>query len=157
MAKGKGISIIVPLTLSGLEKYRAESWEWLRKYWKANLPGAEVTVGSDSTGTPFSKSVAVNDAVRKSKGDILAVLDADAYLSIDSVLRCAREIRLAKTKGHKLWFVPYRKLYRLTEDASRKILDSNPKHPLLVSIDPPETDIINTAIYCGTPVSKIGH
>ena len=148
------ISILVPV--SGLDSQRAENWRWLEQYWGANLSDAEIVVGSDS-GSPFSKSVAVNDAVRRSSGDVLVIIDADAYLSVSSVLRCAREIRLAEERGFKLWYIPYRKLYRLTEQVSRKILDSDPQKPTAVPQNPPESDILNTALFQDTPVSRIGH
>ena len=151
------ISILVPCTISSFDKQRAENWRWLEAYWKSNLPDSEVVVGVDKRGTPFSKSVAVNDAVRKSTGDILVIIDADSYLAVPSVLRCAREIRMAEERGWKLWYVPYRNLYRLTEQASRVILDSDPESPPPFPHAPPESDIMNTALYQGTPVSRIGH
>ena len=153
------ISVLVPVSL-GSQTRRTQNWNWLERYWRANLPEAEFIIGQDEAAAeklPFSKSVAVNNAVSKSRGEILAIVDADAYLPIQSVLRCAKEIKLAKRRGYKLWFVPYRRLYRLTEEASDKILASDPAHPLEIPSPPPDGSFSNITEHQGTPVSAIGH
>jgi hypothetical protein len=130
--RGHGISIIVPFRCPDATNPRVRNVEWLKRYWQAQLPGAEIIVGEDAAplDQPFSKSVAVNNGVAKSKGDVLVIVDADGYISADSVLHCAEEIRSARKRGNKLWFVPYRKFYRLTEMASYCLLQSSPKNPL---------------------------
>src|ERR1700675_3848270 len=103
--RGHGISVIVPFRCPDASNPRVRNVEWLKQYWKAQLPGAEIIVGEDpAIDLPFSKSVAVNNAVAKSKGDVLVIVDADGYISADSVLYCADEIRGARKRGHKLWF-----------------------------------------------------
>jgi len=166
---GEGISLLVPMHLVDADwtvDIRAKTWHWLEQYWRLNLPGAEIVIGDDADAgiLPFSKSAAVNDAADKALGDILVVIDADAYLPVESILRCAREIRLARDEGHKLWFLPYRQLYRLTQNISNKVLESDPAHPLKITEPPPEEDYINKETFSGvkgvhsaTPVSRIGH
>lgn len=137
--RGKGISILIPFRCLHKEHARTRNVEWLKKYWKKQLPGAEIIIGEDPcVRLPFSKSVAVNDAVSKSSGDVLVIIDADGYMSPKSVLRCAEEIRSHRERGHRLWFVPYRQFYRLTQAASELLLASDPSHPLLFSepLDP---------------------
>jgi N-terminal domain of galactosyltransferase len=124
--KGKGISILVPYFNDSEVNARALSWKWLRAYLEANLPGAEIIVGSDF-GVPFSKSVAVNEAAAKAKGDVFVILDADAFLEAATILDCAQQIREARSKKQKLWFVPYRRLYRLTEQATNRVLARSPE------------------------------
>ena len=139
--KGKGISIIIPFRCLDSTHPRMRNIQWLKKYWKSQLPAAELIIGEDpDTNVPFSKSVAINNGVREAKGDILVVVDADGYLDIDSVLHCAKEIRDARKLGHKLWFVPYRLFHRLTESASQRLLASNPKKPLIFSTPPGPED-----------------
>jgi hypothetical protein len=130
--KGQGISILIPFRANVDQIQRLRNVVWLKRYWKAQLPGAEIIIGKDPQveGSPFSKSVAVNDAASKASGDILVIVDADGYISADSVLYCAKEIREARKRGRKLWFVPYRKFFRLTEAASNALLQSHPKDPL---------------------------
>jgi Glycosyltransferase like family 2 len=130
--RGHGISILIPFRANADQLQRLKNVVWLKRYWKAQLPGAEIIIGKDpqNHNAPFSKSVAVNDAARKAKGDIFVIVDADGYISVDAVLNCVKEIRDARKRGRKLWFVPYRKFYRLTEAASHSLLQSDPKNPL---------------------------
>ena len=128
--KGHGISILIPFRCPDTTNPRIKNVEWLKRYWKAQLPGAEIVMGDcPDLSRPFSKSVAVNDAAGKAKGDIFVIVDADGYVSAESVLHCANEIRAAEKKGKALWFVPYRLFYRMTEAASKKLLASDPAKP----------------------------
>jgi hypothetical protein len=133
--RGRGISILIPFYCADPTNPRIRNVEWLKKYWKAHLPGAEIVIGEDwgsvLHGKPFSKSVAVNNAARKAKGDVLVIVDADGYISADSVLHCAEEIRAARKKDRRLWFIPYRQFYRLTEEASGLLLGSDPAKPYI--------------------------
>lgn len=125
--RGAGIDLIVPFT-PGLTEDRDRIWAWLRRYWRRHLPGARIIIGYDSS-VPFSKTAAVNAAAAKARGDILIILDADAYVSPELVLRCANEIRQARRRGRRLWFVPYRRCYRLSESATERVLTSSPRNP----------------------------
>ena len=128
--KGRGISIIIPFRAPDNDDQRAKNFEWLKRYWKAQLPGAEIIHGEDNeTCRPFSKSVAVNNGVCKSHGDVLVIVDADGYIPADSIVYCAEEIREAEARDHRLWFVPYRRFFRLTQEASKWLLDSKPETP----------------------------
>jgi len=57
---------------------------------------------------------------------------------------CQR-MRRAKERGQRLWFIPYRQFYRLTEDASSKVLSSNPRRPYIFSVPPDAKDIQNVS------------
>lgn len=157
--KGHGITLIVPLHLDDLKGARADNWRWLKKHWKHHLPGAEIIIGEDReaayNSTPFSKSVAVNNAYRKANGDVIVIIDADVYIEPDSIVYCAKEIRSAIKRGKRLWFMPYRKLFRLTKEVSNRILRSDPKNPFKPSLLP--THYTNHESFKGTPVSRIGH
>lgn len=159
--KGYGISIIVPLHLSGIgEDERARNWKWLEKYWRTNLPGAEIIVGEDpgaGAGMPFSKSVAVNDAVEKAHGDILVVVDADVCVPVPSVMECVIEIRTARKKGYRLWFMPYRRVFRLSRAASTALIESGPKDGVWIDAPPHEGDFVNHGKYGGVPAVLVAH
>lgn len=166
---GAHISILVPSHFVDPDWRtgpRAKAWHWLEQYWKENLPYVEVVIGEDkdaSDDLPFSKSVAVNDAAYKARGDIYVIIDTDAYLPIESVIRCSQEICMARKRGHKLWFIPYRRLYRMTQAASDRIMSSDPANPPRIPSPPPESDYLNKEIFYGTdhvyskPISGIGH
>lgn len=136
--RGKGISLIVPFRADGPE--RQEIWNWLKKYWKKELPEAQLCVGSDD-GIPFSKTAAMNAGARKAKGDIFVLLDADAYLNGHTIVHCAEEIREARKEGRHLWFVPYRRFFRLSKAATLRLILSSPKHPIRFPEDPCSIDV----------------
>ncbi len=147
---GKGISLLVPFKSDS--DRRAKTWEWLARYWKNELPGAQVIVASDDS-VPFNKTSAVNRAWRQAKGDIIVILDADCLIPGSIVEDCARQIRVAKKKGGKTWYVPYRHFYRLTDPASALVLASDPVHPLRLSDPPPDADIAKSMAVA----SSYGH
>jgi hypothetical protein len=144
--QGEGISILVPFHCPDKTNQRAKNWEWLKRFWEASLPDAEIVMGKDHVAMndpsiPFSKSVAVNDAASKATGDIFVIVDADGYVDIDSVLIAAKEIRQARRRHRRLWFVPYRHFFRLTKEASQRVLQSSPDDPCQISFPPDEDDI----------------
>jgi glycosyltransferase involved in cell wall biosynthesis len=135
--RGEGISIIIPFRKLKVDDQRTENLRWLVDYWTTQLPYAEVIIGNDpNIDKPFSKSVAINDGVSYSTGDILVLVDADGYVDADSVIHCAEEIRKERIRGRRLWFVPYRKFCRLTEAASKLLLESDPANPYMFSFPP---------------------
>lgn len=120
------ISLLVPFRPTTPQRERV--WLWLERYWRHELPGVEIIVGS-STRTPFSKTEAVNDAARRARGQIFVILDSDAYLRGRIIRHCATRIEQALQRGERLWYMPYRHLYRLTETATETILCCDPRSP----------------------------
>ncbi len=115
------ISLLIPF--SSTDPLRKRNFKWLLEYWKCQLPEAEIIIGK-SNSKIFCKGEALNNAVRKSTGKVLVILDADAYLSGKVIDRCATRI-LEELDNH-LWYVPYRRLYRLNKSVTRLITDSDP-------------------------------
>lgn len=137
-AKGKGISLLVPFRADSPR--RRETWAWLDEYWRAQLPKAQLIVSTNDR-VPFAKTMAVNSAFKQATGDIIVILDADCYISAEVILECAIAIRSALKLGQKLWYIPYRQFYRLTNAASLLVLDSCPKNPRRFPTPPPNHDI----------------
>lgn len=129
------ISIIIPY--GGRDRQRRTTLRWLIRYWLHEIPDAEIIIGF-SRHRPFVKTEAFNNAVRRSRGKILALLDADAFISGEPIVKAAHKILEELKRGHHLWYVPYRRLYRLTEQCTRPILASDPTDPLRPG-DPPAT------------------
>jgi len=158
--RGHGISILVPFHSNDPHNQRAKNWAWLHRYWRKQLPGAEIIIGVDEEAgpnTPFSKSCAINNAASRASGDIFVIVDADGYVPISTVLHCAEEIRKARCLHKRLWFVPYRHFYRLTEAATEKVLRSDPAHPYSFGKRPSEDDVLNMCDFNGTSGSAVGH
>lgn len=146
--RGRGISLLVPFHCPDQASVRAMNWRWLERYWRAQLPGAEIVMGADPeserTTVPFSKCSAVNDAARRAKGDIFVIVDADGYVSASAVVYCAEKIRHTLKLGRRRWFVPYRNFYRLTEQAAARVLESDPTHPYILPDPPLASDLQET-------------
>lgn len=136
------LSILVPFRSDHAE--RARNWRWLKKYYKNWLPQVEIVVGHDKwhwRKRPFSKTVAVNNAASRAKGEVFLILDADALLHHTSVIAALGKILQAKRRGEVLWLVPYRRLFRLTEGATKGLLFSDPTDPIVFD-DPPHDNEI---------------
>lgn len=144
------ISLLVPFRPNRNSKHRLRSWKWLHHYWMHELPDAEIIVGH-SCSEIFSKSEAINDAAARATGDIFVIIDSDCYLDGATVLRAAAAIEEGRALGHKVWFMPYRHLYRLTEKATKKVLCSDPAHPYRFSSPPDDADVESTV------GSEMGH
>jgi hypothetical protein len=134
------ISLLIPF--SSTDKIREKHFKWLLKYWKHELPHAEIIIGH-SRSKVFCKGEALNNALSRSHGKILAVVDADAYMRGRIIERCANNILDFRENGHHLWYVPYRHLYRLTKFATDIVIRSNPKEPYRVPDPPPDCWIEN--------------
>lgn len=134
------ISLLVPFRASASAPHRQRLWDWLSRYWEYELPDAEIVIGECSRPT-YSKTEAINDAASKATGRIFVMLDSDAYLRGDQILHSARAIEEAGRRGQRRWFIPYRRLYRLTEASTERVLTSDPKWPLRFPTHPEKADI----------------
>ena len=142
------ISLLVPFRPSAASPHRTRLWEWLKTYWGYELPDAEIVLG-ECTKATFSKTAAVNDAASRANGRIFVILDSDAYLSGDPILHCARAIEEAARRGQKRWFIPYRRLYRLKEHATERVLATDPRWPYRFTFPPNPADVesMTSAMY----------
>lgn len=126
---GKGVSIVIPFLTDNAE--RARNLDWLVRYWTAKLPKAQLIICTDCH-KPFRKTNAVNSGFRLATGDVIAIIDADAFLDHRAVLEAARRIR----EDRREWFIPYRRMYRLTRYVTELVVSSDPSDPLILG-DPP--------------------
>ena len=141
------ISLLIPF--SSKDKMRKKTLKWLIEYWKYELPDAEIVIGR-STSKVFCKGEALNDAVRRSTGRVLVIIDSDAYIKGSIIEKCAN--RILEDPCDRLWFVPYRHLYRLKRHITEKIISSDPKDPIRVKCHPPLDDVENNG-----DKNKYGH
>ncbi len=132
------ISLLIPF--QSTDPQRRKVLKWVIKYWQNELPDAEIVIGRSRSNRPFSKTEALNNAADKATGKVLVILDADAYISGEIINRCADRI-LEELDNH-LWYVPYRKLWRLTKEITEQIVESDPADPLRLP-DPPPLEYID--------------
>lgn len=129
------ISLLIPFSSTN-SKIRKATFRWLLEYWKCELPDAEIVIGH-SNSRVFCKNEALNNAARKARGKVFVILDADAYISGSVIEYCANRILEEQLMGHRLWYVPYRHLYRLTKKITKQIISSDPCDPLRLPSPPP--------------------
>lgn len=132
--KRKRISVIIPFESADPERIRI--LEWVLRYWKRELPHAQIIVAGNKE-IPFHKTKAVNDGFRRARGDVIVIMDADCYMSGRTIEVLADRIREARSEGRHLWYIPYRRFYRLNKEASFLLLASSPSKPLLIPDPPP--------------------
>lgn len=153
------ISIIVPFRPD--DSSRDVNWKWLKKYWKSVFDDdqVEIVIGRDYW-QPFSKTSALNNGAKKARGDIFVMIDADAWIDPRVIGQAASLIRLSERRGEPLWFVPYRRVYRLTPEATTRIVGDDcpmvfekfywPKNLNIGVEDPPpaeDVENLSTAHY----------
>lgn len=137
------ISLLVPFSHSSRQEggeHRARTWKWLAQFWRAHLPMAEIVMGYDE-GWVFSKSRAINRAAERACGEVFVILDADAFIDPQVIIDCARNISAALAKGKRLWYVPYRRLYRLNESFTVDLIESDPEDAYMMQSPPPDDAI----------------
>lgn len=156
--RGEGISFLVPFRPDN--DIRDETWAWLKEHYHFLLPGSEIVVGVDDGCDPFSKSMAVNDAASRARGDVFVIMDADCLISPGVIEECAKKIRRARgpIRGRRrlrhhdedldlgrrhLWFVPYRRFWRLNKFFSRIIIDSDPRRDVRID-EPPDESLLDS-------------
>jgi hypothetical protein len=110
------VAVLVPWRPDGGP--RQAVWAWVRRQW-ARWPDWEIVTGTPPDG-PWSKGAAVADALRQTSADTLIVADADVW----SVGIPAAVNRVAG--GRARWAMPHQLVRRLTEDATRAVLDGAP-------------------------------
>lgn len=139
---GDGVALCFPFRNDQVEG-RLANFEWLADFYKHALPGAEIVIGEDS-GSPFSKTCALNNAFKKSHGDVIVLIDADCYIEPSVITQCAYRIRKARQLSERIWFVPYRHMYRLTREATAHLLASDPTAPWCFPVPPKPFDVGDT-------------
>ena len=156
---GRGISILVPFHCPDEKNRRSVNWRWLKKYWQCHLPGAEIIVGSDPFAVPIFRfpngpwSTTPRPVLKATSLLSWTLTGTSTSIRLSIV---PRRIREARKKGQRLWYVPYRQFYRLTDAASWKVLDSDPcYHPYQFPMPPnPKTYRIPRAPSLGTGMGR---
>jgi hypothetical protein len=117
------LSLIIPFRDD--DGTRTAVKEWIVARWRHHHPDAEIIVGSDDGGTPFSKTLAVNRAFDRSSGDIVGMLDSDVWIAPEHT----REAVDLIARGAARWVKPASKVFRLTEAATARLVAQDPRVP----------------------------
>lgn len=104
---------------------RAEPLAWVLERWQAFYPEAEFVIEPDDGLDPFCKSMAVNRAAAKAKGDVFAILDADTWVDPKWV---DEGMDIIERTGK--WVIPARRSFRLTRSFSQQVMAVKPTEDL---------------------------
>jgi glycosyltransferase involved in cell wall biosynthesis len=110
------MSILVPFRDS--DGSRSHLINYLRPRWESSMPDAEIIVAEDDGESPFSKTIAVNNAFRQSTSDVIVILDADCWVEPDILRRAAKVINTGKAP----WVRPCNKVNRINQRTTDRLL-----------------------------------
>jgi hypothetical protein len=113
------ISILTGFTSD--DPSRLKVWDWVRRYYARNFPGAEHVTGT-SDARPFNKAAAINRAASQASGDVFLLADADTCLDRGGVVRAGDRLRAGETA----WAFPASEVYRLSERQTAACLRKPP-------------------------------
>jgi pyruvyltransferase len=129
------VSLLVPYRDD--HEFRARVWHWLKEYWSDHLESFEIIQGHDEW-YPFSKGCAINDAASRARGRVFVILDADAYLNSRFMQQYIDNIDAAVKAGKRRWYIPYNKLYRMSQEATVALIETSPASDYAISTPPPK-------------------
>jgi hypothetical protein len=124
MKNEQTISFCMPFHDGGCKR-RLATFNLLQKYYKEKIlpafPGSEfVTGGDDTGGRNLNRSRMRNNCAKQAIGDILFFIDADTWLSLESIKLAASYI----TENPSVGMVQYQKLNWLNDATTAKILET---------------------------------
>jgi predicted glycosyltransferase involved in capsule biosynthesis len=130
------ISLLIPFRNTG---DREKQYHWLQEKWNTLLPEAEIIVSEDDGNDPFSKTMAVNNAYKKSSSDFLALIDADCWLEPKILLDSVEKIK----NGDAIWVNPTKQVYRLNKKTTFDILEGRDYNFNNITIEETERTSLN--------------
>jgi hypothetical protein len=117
------LSLVVPFRDD--DGSRVAVKEWIAARWMLQHPDAEMIIQGDDGGLPFSKTVAINSGFERSTGDIVAMVDCDVWIEPEYI----REAVDLIVRGDAPWVMPASKVYRLTDEATARLIILDPSSP----------------------------
>jgi glycosyltransferase involved in cell wall biosynthesis len=114
------ISFLIPFR--DADGTRTKAMTWIVARWRSHYPDAEFILAADDGKEPFNKSMAVNKAFAKSTGEIIVILDADTWVENKFFATAVQMVR----DGAAPWVIPASTSWRLTREASERIMSSDP-------------------------------
>ncbi|GGM28165.1 hypothetical protein GCM10011351_12590 [Paraliobacillus quinghaiensis] len=122
----KKISIILPYQSDNGPRDKAFSW--VKKFYEATMPEAELIISSQKNGT-INVSHAFNNAAETAAGDIFVLADADIIYNpaiLDEAIKLLEKYPCV---------IPFRGVVDLSQDKTNKLLETEPNWPLNTTID----------------------
>lgn len=112
------VSVIVPW--HNTDPDREASWQWLKLWYKENMPDAELIEISPQDGDTFNKPQLINTAAQYAAGDVLIIADADVLPAEPDALHKAMEHAAVAP-----WVVPHGHVLRLRPEPTAQALSAD--------------------------------
>jgi glycosyltransferase involved in cell wall biosynthesis len=109
------ISVVVPWF--NRDPDREASWQWLKRWYRINMPGTELIESSPENDEDFNKPNLVNRGVQRASGDVVIITDADVLPTEPGVLQKAAEQATVAS-----WVVPHGQVLRLRPEPTAQVL-----------------------------------
>lgn len=122
----KNISILLPYQPDN--GARDIAFDWIKKYYNATMPDAELCIGMSSS-TPFNRSEAFNNAAQNATSDILVLADGDVIFSPTIIDEAVNLL------GDYSWVIPFRSVVNLSPENTSRLLETEPNWPLNTSLN----------------------
>ncbi|WP_209125516.1 galactosyltransferase-related protein [Alkalihalobacillus sp. BA299] len=120
------ISVLIPFQSDN--RMRKDIFEWVKRFYKTMLPGAEICIGEQNDEI-FSRSKGINQAAQMATNSIFVIADADIFY--DPII-ITKSIKLLEIHP---WVIPYNNVLNLTETSTKKLLKTKPIWPTNIRIE----------------------
>jgi hypothetical protein len=126
LLKLESVSILIPYRPDNGP--RDQAFKWVKKYYKALMPEAELCIGSCKYRI-FSRAQAINDAAAKATGNIFVIADSDIFYDPNII---EASINLLDQYP---WVIPYNTIKRISENSSNDLYKTEPEFPIKMNLE----------------------
>lgn len=109
------LSVVVPW--HNTHPTREASWDWMHRWYRQNLPFAEIIQIQPEENEEFNKPTLVNKGVQLAQGEVVIIADSDVLPTVPGVLQEAAAHAL-----YAPWVVPHGQVLRLREEPTARLL-----------------------------------
>jgi lipopolysaccharide biosynthesis glycosyltransferase len=120
----ENVSILIPYKPDN--GIRDRNLNWIINFYKKIFPNVEICVGI-STDELFNRSRAINLAAKQATRDIFVIADGDVFCEPEVIKDSIKHLETSP------WIIPFRKIVRISEANSRKLVEAEPTWPLEIS------------------------
>ncbi len=114
------VSVVVPVGIGGCP-WRQRAWDYVRARYEQLHPDWELVEGH--CDGPWSKGLAVHEAVYLARGDVLVLADADSYTDADVLIEAVGQIG----SEHE-WVTPHHMVLRMGIAGAKRIYRGDSVH-----------------------------
>lgn len=92
------------------------------------FPEVEICIG-ESNQQPFPKAKVINEAVKKSNGEILVIADADLFFDPSLLEQAIKQLE------NNAWVIPFKKVFNISKKSTQELLKTEPVWPVPIELE----------------------